>query len=57
MVYREYTDDSFTNRKQRGPDEEHLGILGEFKQDTHEGNTFFLASPTSGRTKVSGLAA
>lgn len=28
MVYREYTDDSFTNRKQRGPDEEHLGILG-----------------------------
>ncbi|XP_038202856.1 ceruloplasmin isoform X2 [Arvicola amphibius] len=28
MVYREYTDGSFTNRKQRGPDEEHLGILG-----------------------------
>ncbi|XP_059121063.1 ceruloplasmin [Peromyscus eremicus] len=28
MVYREYTDDSFTNQKQRGPDEEHLGILG-----------------------------
>lgn len=28
LVYREYTDDSFTNRKQRGPDEEHLGILG-----------------------------
>ncbi|KAM7330991.1 hypothetical protein ACRRTK_010180 [Alexandromys fortis] len=28
MVYREYTDGSFTNQKQRGPDEEHLGILG-----------------------------
>ncbi|XP_036045512.1 ceruloplasmin [Onychomys torridus] len=28
VVYREYTDDSFTNQKQRGPDEEHLGILG-----------------------------
>lgn len=28
MAYREYTDGSFTNRKQRGPDEEHLGILG-----------------------------
>ncbi|CAO2613627.1 Cp [Lemmus lemmus] len=28
MVYREYTDGSFANRKQRGPDEEHLGILG-----------------------------
>ncbi|XP_054441156.1 ceruloplasmin isoform X2 [Pteronotus mesoamericanus] len=28
LVYREYTDASFTNRKERGPDEEHLGILG-----------------------------
>ncbi|KAH0519623.1 Helicase-like transcription factor [Microtus ochrogaster] len=28
MVYREYTDGSFRKRKQRGPDEEHLGILG-----------------------------
>ncbi|XP_040610575.1 ceruloplasmin isoform X1 [Mesocricetus auratus] len=28
LVYREYTDASFTNRKQRGPDEKHLGILG-----------------------------
>ncbi|XP_031232290.1 ceruloplasmin isoform X3 [Mastomys coucha] len=28
MAYREYTDESFTNQKQRGPDEEHLGILG-----------------------------
>ncbi|ERE87998.1 ceruloplasmin [Cricetulus griseus] len=28
IVYREYTDDSFTKRKQRGPDEQHLGILG-----------------------------
>ncbi|XP_060234109.1 ceruloplasmin isoform X1 [Meriones unguiculatus] len=28
LVYREYTDGSFTTRKQRGPDEEHLGILG-----------------------------
>ncbi|KAL1777716.1 ceruloplasmin isoform X1 [Sigmodon hispidus] len=28
MVYREYTDGSFTNRKHRNPDEEHLGILG-----------------------------
>uniref|UniRef100_A0A8C8Z8S5 Ceruloplasmin n=1 Tax=Prolemur simus TaxID=1328070 RepID=A0A8C8Z8S5_PROSS len=28
LVYREYTDASFTNRKQRGPEEEHLGILG-----------------------------
>ncbi|XP_032708341.1 ceruloplasmin isoform X1 [Lontra canadensis] len=28
LVYREYTDASFTNRKKRGPEEEHLGILG-----------------------------
>ncbi|XP_060053522.1 ceruloplasmin isoform X2 [Erinaceus europaeus] len=28
MVYREYTDSSFTNQKARGPAEEHLGILG-----------------------------
>nr|XP_014987267.1 ceruloplasmin isoform X2 [Macaca mulatta] len=28
LVYREYTDASFTNRKERGPEEEHLGILG-----------------------------
>ncbi|XP_008846263.1 ceruloplasmin isoform X2 [Nannospalax galili] len=28
LVYREYTDGSFTNQKERGPDEEHLGILG-----------------------------
>uniref|UniRef100_A0A5F4VR85 Ceruloplasmin n=1 Tax=Callithrix jacchus TaxID=9483 RepID=A0A5F4VR85_CALJA len=28
LVYREYTDASFTNRKVRGPEEEHLGILG-----------------------------
>uniref|UniRef100_M3XTM3 Ceruloplasmin n=1 Tax=Mustela putorius furo TaxID=9669 RepID=M3XTM3_MUSPF len=28
LVYREYTDASFTNRKRRGPEEEHLGILG-----------------------------
>lgn len=36
MAYREYTDGSFTNRKQRGPDEEHLGILGESKQNTRD---------------------
>ncbi|KAM5292843.1 ceruloplasmin [Ctenodactylus gundi] len=28
LVYREYTDASFTKRKERGPEEEHLGILG-----------------------------
>ncbi|XP_006895636.1 PREDICTED: ceruloplasmin-like [Elephantulus edwardii] len=28
LVYREYTDNSFAKRKERGPDEEHLGILG-----------------------------
>ncbi|EHB12272.1 Ceruloplasmin [Heterocephalus glaber] len=28
LVYREYTDASFTNRKERGPEQEHLGILG-----------------------------
>lgn len=28
LVYREYTDASFTNRKERGLEEEHLGILG-----------------------------
>nr|XP_003476593.3 ceruloplasmin isoform X1 [Cavia porcellus] len=28
LVYHEYTDDSFTKQKERGPDEEHLGILG-----------------------------
>ncbi|XP_007938398.2 ceruloplasmin [Orycteropus afer afer] len=28
LVYREYTDASFANRKERGPEEEHLGILG-----------------------------
>nr|KAF6477346.1 ceruloplasmin [Molossus molossus] len=28
LVYREYTDASFTHRKERGPEEEHLGILG-----------------------------
>ncbi|XP_023578498.1 ceruloplasmin [Octodon degus] len=28
LVYREYTDASFTKRKERGPDDEHLGILG-----------------------------
>ncbi|KAK2508625.1 hypothetical protein MC885_019175 [Smutsia gigantea] len=28
LVYREYTDASFMNRKERGPEEEHLGILG-----------------------------
>uniref|UniRef100_A0A8C4Q0D7 ferroxidase n=1 Tax=Eptatretus burgeri TaxID=7764 RepID=A0A8C4Q0D7_EPTBU len=27
-VYREYTDETFTERVQRGPKEEHLGILG-----------------------------
>ncbi|XP_078524138.1 ceruloplasmin [Lissotriton helveticus] len=29
-VYREYTDETFTNRKERTPEEEHLGILGPF---------------------------
>ncbi|XP_049723444.1 ceruloplasmin isoform X1 [Elephas maximus indicus] len=28
LVYREYTDASFATRKERGPEEEHLGILG-----------------------------
>lgn len=28
LVYREYTDASFTKKKERGPKEEHLGILG-----------------------------
>ncbi|XP_069419048.1 ceruloplasmin isoform X1 [Ovis canadensis] len=28
LVYREYTDASFSNQKERGPEEEHLGILG-----------------------------
>ncbi|XP_048190634.1 ceruloplasmin isoform X2 [Perognathus longimembris pacificus] len=28
LVYREYTDASFLTRKVRGPDEEHLGVLG-----------------------------
>ncbi|MCJ8745764.1 hypothetical protein PDJAM_G00134240 [Pangasius djambal] len=28
VVYRQYTDDTFTHKKSRGPDEEHLGILG-----------------------------
>ncbi|KAF7691727.1 ferroxidase HEPHL1-like [Silurus meridionalis] len=28
VVYRQYTDDTFTKEKPRGPDEEHLGILG-----------------------------
>ncbi|XP_062947427.1 ceruloplasmin isoform X2 [Cynocephalus volans] len=28
LVYREYTDASFTHQKERGPEEEHLGILG-----------------------------
>ncbi|KAK2090488.1 hypothetical protein P7K49_031744 [Saguinus oedipus] len=35
LVYREYTDASFTNRKVRGPEEEHLGILGESMQNIH----------------------
>lgn len=56
MVYREYTDDSFMKQKQRGPDEEHLGILGESNQNTHGWNVFFLILLTSGR-KVSGPAA
>lgn len=47
MVYREYTDGSFTSRKQRGPDEEHLGILGKSKQSTQGWNTFFLMFPIS----------
>lgn len=29
LVYHEYTDAFFTNQKERGPEEEHLGILGE----------------------------
>lgn len=29
LVYREYTDASFTQRKERGPAEEHFGLLGE----------------------------
>ncbi|XP_037698864.1 ceruloplasmin [Choloepus didactylus] len=28
LVYREYTDASFTHQKERGPKEEHLGLLG-----------------------------
>lgn len=32
LVYREYTDASFSRRKERGPEEEHLGILGESTQ-------------------------
>ncbi|KAK3515672.1 hypothetical protein QTP70_026459, partial [Hemibagrus guttatus] len=28
VVYRQYTDDTFTTKKLRGPNEEHLGILG-----------------------------
>lgn len=28
LVYREYTDASFANRKERGPEDEHLGLLG-----------------------------
>ncbi|XP_043730122.1 ceruloplasmin isoform X1 [Cervus elaphus] len=28
LVYREYTDASFSKQKERGPEEEHLGILG-----------------------------
>nr|XP_044986682.1 ceruloplasmin isoform X2 [Jaculus jaculus] len=28
LVYREYTDGSFTRQKQRGPEEEHFGVLG-----------------------------
>ncbi|XP_040125872.2 ceruloplasmin isoform X2 [Ictidomys tridecemlineatus] len=28
LVYREYTDVTFTKQKERGPEEEHLGILG-----------------------------
>ena len=34
LVYREYTDASFSNQKQRGPEEEHLGILGKSAQNT-----------------------
>lgn len=30
VVYREYTDDSFTVQKERGPNQQHLGILGKF---------------------------
>lgn len=33
LVYREYTDASFMNQKERGPEEEHLGILGESMQN------------------------
>lgn len=29
VVYRQYTDNTFTKKKPRGPDEEHLGILGK----------------------------
>ena len=35
LVYREYKDASFTNRKERGPEEEHLGILGESVQNIY----------------------
>lgn len=35
LVYREYTDASFTDQKERGPEEEHLGILGESVQNTY----------------------
>ena len=36
LVYREYTDASFTNQKERGPEEEHLGILGESTQNMND---------------------
>lgn len=29
-VYREYTDDTFSVKKERKPNEQHLGIMGEF---------------------------
>lgn len=36
LVYREYTDASFANRKERGPEDEHLGLLGESAEQVQE---------------------
>ena len=56
LVYREYTDASFTNRKERGPEEEHLGILGESMQSIYDYLALVLGDPTSERTETSGPA-
>lgn len=56
LVYREYTDASFTNRKERGPEEEHLGVLGESVQNVNDRVLWPWATLTSVKTGPAGPA-